>query len=234
MRKAERLFQVVNLLRTHQPITAEQLARRIGVSVRTIYRYIDDLSLSGVALYGEPGRGYRLQEGYELPPLTLQRDEIAALMLGVEMLASASGSEFAAAARSLLDKVGAALPAHSIDPDRAPLRALSGALAERQARLWDGLHRAIMLRQAVNLSYLSLERQQTQRLVYPLGLFYWGGKWTLGSWCTLRGAYRDFRLDCIQALSMAPDAEPLSAEVDLGAYMRYQARQWQEKVAVQH
>lgn len=234
MRKAERLFQLVNLLRAHQPITAEQLARRIGVSVRTIYRYIDDLSLSGVALYGEPGRGYRLHEGYELPPLTLQRDEIAALMLGVEMLANSSGSEFAAAARSLLGKIGAALPAHSIDPDHAPVRALNGSLAERQSRLWDDLHRAIMLKRAVNLNYLSLERQQTQRLVYPLGLFYWGSKWTLGSWCTLRGAYRDFRLDCIRNLSMAPDAVPLSAEVDLEAYMRFQARRWQEKVAAHH
>ena len=86
MRKAERLFQLVNLIRAQQPITAEQLAQRIGVSVRTIYRYIDDLSLSGIALYGEPGRGYSLQDGFELPPLTLSQDEIAALLLGVELL----------------------------------------------------------------------------------------------------------------------------------------------------
>lgn len=230
MGKAERLFQVVNLVRAHQPITAEQLAQRIAVSVRTIYRYIDDLSLSGVALYGEPGRGYSLQEGFELPPLTLSQDEIAALMLGVEMLASSSGSELAAAARSLLSKIGAVLPAHSIDPASAPVRALSHPLHGQQLRHWDALHQAILQQRAVSLSYLSLDQQQTQRLIYPLGLFYWGGKWTLGSWCTLRGGYRDFRLDCIQMLTLLEAAEPLSAEVTLGAYMRYQAQQWQAKI----
>jgi predicted DNA-binding transcriptional regulator YafY len=231
MGKAERLFQVVNLVRAHQPITAERLAQRIGVSVRTIYRYIDDLSLSGVALYGEPGRGYSLQEGFELPPLTLSQDEIAALMLGVEMLASSSGSGLAAAARSLLSKIGAVLPAHSIDPASAPVRALSTQLQGQQLRHWDALHQAILQQRAVSLSYLSLDQQQTQRLIYPLGLFYWGGKWTLGSWCTLRGGYRDFRLDCIQMLTLLEAAEPLSIGVNLGAYMRYQAQQWQAKIA---
>jgi predicted DNA-binding transcriptional regulator YafY len=231
MRKAERLFQLVNLLRAHQPITAEQLAQRIGVSVRTIYRYIDDLSLSGVALFGEPGRGYSLQEGFELPPLTLSQDEISALMFAVEMLASSSGSGLAAAARSLLSKIGAVLPTHSIDPASAPVRALNTQLQGQHLRHWDVLHQAILQRRAVNLSYLSLAQQPTVRLIHPLGLFYWGGKWTLGSWCTLRDGYRDFRLDCIQSLTLLDSPEALSAEVNLGAYMRYQGQQWQAKIA---
>lgn len=234
MRKAERLFQLVNLIRAQQPITAEQLAQRIGVSVRTIYRYIDDLSLSGIALYGEPGRGYSLRDGFELPPLTLSQDEIAALLLAVELLSTSSGSGLAAAARSLLSKVGAVLPARSIDPASAPVRALSTPLRGEQLRHWDCLHQAIVQRRAVNLSYLSLGRQQSQRRVYPLGLFYWGGKWTFGSWCTLRGGYRDFRLDCIQGITLFEQAESLSAEVNLGAYMRYQAQQWAQKIDAGH
>ncbi len=230
MRKAERLFQLVNLIRAQQPVTAEQLAQRIGVSVRTIYRYIDDLSLSGIALYGEPGRGYSLQDGFELPPLTLSQDEIAALMLGVELLSTSSGSDLAAAARSLLSKIGAVLPARSIDPSSAPVRALSTQLRGEQLRHWDASHQAILQQRPVSLSYLSLDQQQTQRLIYPLGLFYWGGKWTLGSWCTLRGGYRDFRLDCIQALTLQESTESLGGEINLGAYMRYQAQQWQAKI----
>lgn len=92
MRKADRLFQVVNLIRTHQPITAQQLAERIGVSVRTIYRYIVDISITGIPVYGESGIGYLMDEDFELPPLTLNQDELAALMLGVEMLSRATGS----------------------------------------------------------------------------------------------------------------------------------------------
>ncbi|MEE1920209.1 HTH domain-containing protein, partial [Pseudomonas asiatica] len=69
MRKADRLFQLVNLIRVHQPISAERLASRIGVSVRSIYRYIDDLSFSGIPIYGTAGVGYALDADFEMPPL---------------------------------------------------------------------------------------------------------------------------------------------------------------------
>jgi len=71
MRKADRLFQLTNLIRARQPVTAHQLAEELGVSVRSIYRYIDDLSVSGIPVYGIAGEGYRLYEGFELPPLNL-------------------------------------------------------------------------------------------------------------------------------------------------------------------
>lgn len=233
MRKAERLFQLVNLIRAHQPISAEQLAEQIGVSVRSIYRYIDDVSLSGIPVYGEPGRGYCLQEDFELPPLSLNREEIAALLLGMEMLTKSTGASLAAAARSLLSKIGAALPAHSLQTDNAPLRAI-GSTAIDQQRHWECVHQAIQQQQALQLDYLSLDEQRTQRLIQPLGLFYWGGKWTLGSWCYWRGAYRDFRLDRIQSLAPPADSPALPATVNLGAYMRYQAEQWRLQMALAH
>ena len=91
MRKANRLFQIVNLVRSYQPITAGRLAQELNVSVRTVYRYIDDLSASNIPLYGETGVGYRLHKGFELPPLTLTADEYDALMLGIEMLSVSTG-----------------------------------------------------------------------------------------------------------------------------------------------
>ncbi|MFP6847719.1 MAG: YafY family protein [Pseudomonas sp.] len=228
MRKAERLFQLVNLIRAHQPITAEQLAQRIGVSVRSIYRYIDDLSLSGIPLYGEPGRGYSLQTDFELAPLTLNQDEIAALMLGVEMLSKSTGVALAAAARSLLSKIGAVLPSHSLSPSSAALRALSEAPSGHDLRHWDRLHLAIRQKSPLLLSYLSLDNSPSQRLIYPIGLFYWGGKWTVGSWCTVRKAYRDFRLDRISALTEPNEPGAAPVEVNLDAYMRQQIEAWRQ------
>ena len=104
MRKANRLFQVVNLIRVHQPITAARLAERLGVSVRTIYRYIDDLSLGDIPIYGEPGIGYSMHKDFELPPLTLSEDELEALTLSVSMLSRSTGYELSAAAKLLLSK----------------------------------------------------------------------------------------------------------------------------------
>ncbi len=222
MRKADRLFQLVNLIRSHQPITAEQLAERIGVSVRTIYRYIDDLSLSGIPVYGERGVGYALDEDFELPPLTLTYDEIAALMLGVEMLSRSTGADLAAAAKTLLSKIGAVLPPRSFDPTRTPVRALGEILNDQSLRHWNDLYRSIQQQQAVKIVYLSLNEQLSQRVVFPLGLFYWGGKWTVGTWCILRNAYRDFRVDRIQNLDFASDVESPDQEISLDLYTKFQ------------
>lgn len=222
MRKADRLFQLVNLIRSHQPITAGQLAERIGVSVRTIYRYIDDLSVSGIPIYGEPGVGYALDEDFELPPLTLTHDEIAALMLGVEILSRSTGNDLAAAAETLLSKIGAVLPPHSFEPTRTPVRALGDILNNQSLRHWNNLYRAIQQQQAVTIVYLSLNEQLSQRIVFPLGLFYWGGKWTVGTWCILRNAYRDFRVDRIQNLDFASDVEFPDLEISLDLYTKFQ------------
>ncbi|MBH8553670.1 YafY family transcriptional regulator [Nostocaceae cyanobacterium CENA357] len=197
----------MNLIRSHQPITAEQLAERVGVSVRTIYRYIDDLSVGGVPVYGEPGIGYALTEDFELPPLTLTHDEIAALMLGVEMLSRSTGGDLATAAKTLLSKIGAVLPLRSFEPTRAPVRSLGNMLNDQSLNHWNDLYQAIQHQQAVMIVYLSLNEQLSQRIVFPLGLFYWGSKWTVGTWCTLRKTYRDFRVDRIQDLDFASDVE---------------------------
>lgn len=234
MRKADRLFQLVNLIRTHQPITAEQLADRIGVSVRTIYRYIDDLSISGIPVYGEIGIGYVMDEHFELPPLTLNQDEIAALMLGVEILSRSTGDNIASAAKTLLSKIGAVLPPQSFDPTRTPVRALGDILSDQNLRYWDYIYQAIQQQQAIRISYLSLSEQLSQRIAFPLGLFYWGGKWTVGTWCTLRNSYRDFRLDRIKAFDIASDFEPPEQGISLEAYMNVQAEAWKIKLSGSH
>ena len=221
MRKADRLFQLVNLIRAHQPITAEQLAERIGVSVRTIYRYIDDISVSGIPVYGESGIGYVMNEDFELPPLTLNQDELAALMLGVEMLSRSTGDDLAAAAKTLLSKIGAVLPPRSFDPTRTPVRALGESFDDQSLKYWNNLYRAIQQKRAIRIVYLSLSEQLSQRVIFPLGLFYWGGKWTVGTWCNLRNSYRDFRVDRIKSLDFASDVES-SEQITLEAYTNFQ------------
>lgn len=226
MRKSDRLFQVVNLIRVHQPITAQDLAERVGVSVRTIYRYVDDLSVSGIALYGVAGVGYALHEGFELPPLTLTQDEVDALMLGVEMLSNSAGAQLAASARTLLSKVAAALPVRNTAPALCSIRALRVRPVSPDQRCLDDLHRAIQQKKALRFSYVSLSDELSHRTVYPLGLFYWGGKWTVGTWCTSRNAYRDFRVDRMQNLQITTAALELEVQWNLRAYLQYQSEQW--------
>ena len=220
MRKSDRLFQLTNLLRAHQPLTARELATRLCVSERTIYRYMDDLSLAGIPVYGEAGLGYRLSEGFEMAPLQLSAAELEALITGVNLVAVLTGKGMADPARALLAKIEAALPAQGIQMDCNPVvRVPDYRTAHPVYARWDQLHEAIIAGRWLEIGYQDAKACKTGRYIYPLGLFYWGGCWTLGAWCALRQAYRDFRADRTDTLPHSPQAEGAPPGVTLADYL---------------
>lgn len=110
MRRADRLFQLIVLQGRRRCVTGERLAERLGVSRRTVYRDIRDLSLSGVPIHGETGVGFRLRAGYQLPPLMFTPEEIQSLVFGARLVQSCTDEGLHAAADSAIAKVDAALP----------------------------------------------------------------------------------------------------------------------------
>src|SRR5579862_9058252 len=119
MRRADRLFQILQVLRQRRSATTSaHLARRLGVSERTIYRDVRDLVAAGTPIDGEAGVGYRLRPGYDLPPLMFDREEIQALVLGARIVAQFGDPALARASESILGKVAAVLP-----PELEPLLA---------------------------------------------------------------------------------------------------------------
>lgn len=221
MRKSDRLFQLTNLLRAHQPITASKLAEKLLVSERTIYRYIDDLSLSGIPVYGEPGVGYRLSDGFELPPLQLSPSELDALIIGVNFIASLTGKSLSASAHSLLSKIEATLPSDSkvTESKDRQVRFPANHSLDHGYKLWSEVHAAIVSAKWISIIYTSGSGNVTTRTVFPLGLFYWGGKWTVGCWCDLRKDYRDFRVDRITQLDTSCDSRLLPDGISLQSYI---------------
>ena len=197
MRRADRLFALVQLLRTYRrPVTAAVLAERLGVSPRTVYRDIQDLSLNGVPVRGEAGVGYLLDPGFDLPPLMFNVDELAALVLGMRVVAAFADQELGAAAQAVLAKVEQAVPAGlrprvQAAPLFSPVVQITAAAAEH-LRL---LRHAIDHRRKVRFGYRRADGARSTRTVWPLGLFFWGREWTLGAWCELRGDFRNFRID---------------------------------------
>ncbi len=110
MRRADRLFQIVQSLRGGRLVTARQLSERLEVSERTIYRDVADLVGSGVPVEGEAGVGYILRDGFDLPPLMFTRDEIVALVAGARLIRAWGGQDMARAAEEALVKITAFLP----------------------------------------------------------------------------------------------------------------------------
>ncbi len=110
MRRADRLFQIVQFLRSRRVTTARWLAERLEVSERTIYRDVRDLLASGVPIDGEAGIGYAIRRGFDLPPLMFSREELDALAFGARIVESWADPALATAARSVLSKVQTVLP----------------------------------------------------------------------------------------------------------------------------
>lgn len=204
MRRADRLFQIVNALRRRQTATtAAHLAERLGVSERTVYRDVRDLILAGTPIDGEAGVGYRLRPGYDLPPLMFDRDEIQALVLGARIVRQFGDPALARASDAILGKVAAIVP-----KDLAPLVAETRLFvpstigAGNSAESLTLAREALIARRKLELSYATADGAATQRTVRPLGIFFWGRTWTLAAWCELRQDFRNFRLDRIARSTM--------------------------------
>ena len=201
MRRADRLFQLVQILRNKRLITAHELAERLEVSERTIYRDIQDLSLSGVPVEGEAGVGYHLRYSLDIPPLMFNAAELEALVVGARMLKAWGGTELGQSAQSVLDKIQAVIPkelqAHLDDSKLFALR--FGTRNDIEVTL-DTCRNAIDQHNYLFMDYRRADGKSSQRKIKPLGLFFWGNTWTLTGWCELRDSFRNFRLDRMQNL----------------------------------
>ena len=220
-RRADRLFQIVQVLRGRRLTTAALLAQRLGVSERTVYRDIQALSLSGVPVEGEAGIGYRLRADFDVPPLMFTALEVEALVAGLRLLKAWGGGALAAAADPALEKLMAALP-----PPRRLAAQQSRVFAPEyvnraQVReAFDVVHGALGAQKLLLLDYCDAEQRVTERVVQPLGLFFWGNAWLLAAWCTTRTDYRSFRLDRCREIRMLDDHFHETPDRSLNGFLR--------------
>lgn len=203
MRRADRLFLIIHALRGRRTaLPARSLADTLGVSLRTIYRDVADLQLSGVPIEGEAGVGYVLRKGSDIPPLMFSADELESLVVGTRFVRAFAGDRLAAGAQAALLKIEAVLPPE-LRERAARTRIYAPVWRDRGradfAMLIDRLHAAIAANQVLRLDYRDEGGQPSLREVEPLCLAFWGGKWTLGAWCRLRQDFRNFRPDRIHA-----------------------------------
>ncbi len=199
MRRADRLYRLIELLRGGRLTTARRLAERLEVSERTIYRDIADLMASGVPVEGEAGVGYVMRPGFDMPPLMFRSSEIAALVTGARLVEAWGGAEMARAASEALAKIAAVVPAEiARAADRTAIHAFRMPDLDACARdRLDLLYAAIRDAARLALRYTDGSGSETIRHVRPLGLVFWGKVWTLVAWCDLRDDFRMFRVDRI-------------------------------------
>ena len=203
MRRADRLFEIIQLMRRQKLVRAPDLAEKLEVSERTIYRDVRDLIASRVPIEGEAGVGYALRQGFDLPPLMFDEHEIEALVLGARIIEVLDRCE-AGRCRRQRDRQGrggdpgAPAPAHGGHRPARPVPPLRRADHGRSQRAAPGAA-------APAQGPLPLPRQRgspTARAVRPLALFFYGPVWLLAAWCELRQDFRSFRLDRMSELAV--------------------------------
>lgn len=203
MRRADRLFRLLELLRGRRISTGPWLAERLEVSLRTVYRDIRDLALSGVPIDGEPGVGYRLGAGFELPPLMLTTGQAKALLASVRLARHRLDLSLARDAEEALAKLMAVLPAATrTAAEKVAVHAPDAPSAPALLHVSGALRQACEEHRVVRFEYRSLEGTRSARRVRPLGIMFWDAAWTLAAWCELREDFRNFRVDRIEALQV--------------------------------
>ena len=222
MRKADRLNEIVHYLRRmHHAVTAEVLAAQFEVSVRTLYRDIQDLQDSGVPILGEAGVGYVIDKTYHLPPIMFDADEIEAIALGIGMVCNWTDEHFAKKAQSAYQKIQATLSATTL----RELAQITTFSAPSHYKIpWDvdftEIRECIRRKQLVRFDYLDLSEVSSQRTIRPLALTSFSPVWLLTGWCELRQAFRNFRIDRISSFTPLDTRFRDEKDKSLAAYLK--------------
>ncbi len=226
MRKADRLFQIVQILRrTRRPITADAIAEELETSKRSIYRDIAALMGQRVPIRGEAGVGYVLDGGFDLPPLMLTADEIDAVALGAHWVAEHGDPGLVRAAQDVLAKVTAVLP-----EDMRPFLIDNPARAVGSwNRVPDGLDVAhlrawIRAGRKLAIAYSDETDRMSERIIWPLLIGYRDTTRLLVAWCELRTDFRTFRLDRIRHADFLDEAIPRRPALLRAQYLKQMKR----------
>ena len=219
MRRADRLFDIIQILRTaSHPITAAALAEKLEVTVRTIYRDIAALQGSRVPIEGAPGLGYVLRRGFDLPPVMFTTEEIDAIAVGVRLLRRLRDRKLQEAAESVLGKLSAVVPPPlQSQLVAAPLYVSDGSAPAVTGIDLSQLRGAIRETRKLAITYIDEEGRHTQRRIWPIAMAYYVDVTLVGAWCELRNDFRHFRVDRILASDVlderfSADSGRLSAE----------------------
>ncbi|MEH3144417.1 MAG: YafY family protein [Methylobacterium frigidaeris] len=212
MRRADRLFQIIQLLRrSTRPVTGAALAAELEVSTRTLYRDIAALMAQRVPITGEAGLGYLLAADYDMPPLMLTQVELEAIVLGAQWVAGRDDPLLSPAANDILAKIVTAVPAHLRPFVMAPSTGVPPRLVPVEEVVDAAMLRdAIRLRSKLRLIYRAQNGEETERTIWPVVLGYSDASRILIAWCEARQGFRHFRTDRMVAAEALDQRIPRS------------------------
>jgi len=203
MSRAERLLSLIEEFRRHRrPVSGNDLAQALGVSIRTLYRDIASLRALGAGIEGEPGVGYALRSGFLLPPIMFTAEEVDALVLGSLWVADKADTPLAEAARKAMARLTAVMPIELVDRVEAQYVVVGQSEHSHEETIDMAIvRRAIHLERKLHIQYRDAKGKSSERVIWPFLLIYFNGGRLISAWCEMRNGIRHFRTDRIASLS---------------------------------
>ncbi|HET6722612.1 MAG TPA: YafY family protein, partial [Chitinophagaceae bacterium] len=212
MNRIDRLAAILIQLQSRPLVKAQDIAEKFSISLRTVYRDVKALEEAGVPVIGEAGTGYRLMEGYKLPPVMFNQDEATALLTASKLVQSKTDAGISKHYTAALDKIRAILRHSEKDhieeiDEHIAVMTHPAIVHQPAAELHlQAILKAIGNSSVVEINYVSLEKNEsTRRKVEPVGIYYLGSHWYLIAFCQLRKDYRNFRTDKIAQLTITSE-----------------------------
>lgn len=223
MNRIDRLFGILVLLQSRKYVSAEKIADKFGISIRTVYRDVKALGEQGVPVSFEAARGYYIVQGYFLPPVSFTGDEANALLLIESLVGGFADKSIQKHYFTALNKVRSILPTaqkEKLDHLSKTIRLQIPQRLNQDSAYLSELQTAISSKVAVELGYSNQREEQSMRLVEPIGLIFYAFSWHLIGWCRLRKDYRDFKVSRISRLTVTSEPFQKKKHMELSEYMK--------------
>lgn len=201
-KRISRLTAILTQLQTHRLVTAPNLAKKFGVSIRTIYRDIKALERAGIPILTEEGKGYTLMAGYRIPPIMFTEREANALILAEQLVLNNKDASFVTDYSTAIDKIKAILRYNEKNKTNllsARTRYNENVNRKRNSNNLSDLQFALTNCILIEIEYTDEKGRSTNRKIEPFALLS-TDNWLLIAWCQLREDFRYFRLDRINKL----------------------------------
>ncbi len=236
---ATRLITLIFLLQNQPNQKASELAKKLGVSLRTVHRYFEMLDEMGIPVYSERGPygGFSLVRGYKMPPLVFTLEEAVAVVLGTGLVQELWGDLYRESAHGALAKLENLLPeeqAREVAWARKSLVAtgMHRADLKLQTPALEKLRRAIREFRSVTMLYQTSQvPHPTERGLDPYALVHRWGWWYVIGFCHIHKEIRTFRVDRIAEVTLRETSFTKSPSFDLQEYLKQEMQSQPQIIA---
>jgi predicted DNA-binding transcriptional regulator YafY len=223
MNRIDRLLGILTTLQSRKVVSANFIANKYEISLRTVYRDIKALNEIGIPIGFENQQGYYIVKGFFLPPVSFTCEEANALILSVSLSEKFTDKRIQRSTDSALDKIKSTLK--SVDKEKADFMQsqikIYNPKIEGTSKDWlVDIQHAIINKQILAIDYLNNEGKESQREIEPIGLTFYSNQWHLIAWCWMRKAYRDFKTKQITQLANTHKRFNKEIHLDINAYIK--------------